>query len=87
MPIYDYKCSICEHEFEKYMPITKAKVGVKCPECKGKSVKVLTGFKGRAHDDNPVWLDKSVRDVLGENVQTRTDYKRCLKENHLIPIG
>ncbi len=87
MPIYEFECSVCEYEFEKLLKLREIKKKVACPECKARATRVLKGFKGRAHDDSPVWLDKSVRDVLGEDVKTRTDYKRCLKENHLVAIG
>lgn len=87
MPIYEFECSVCEHEFEKLLKLKEIKKKVSCPECKARAVRVLKGFKGRAYDDNPVWLDKSVRDVLGDNIHTRTDWKKCLKENHLVPVG
>lgn len=87
MPIFEYECSVCEHEFEKLVKLNEIKKRVRCPECKSWANRTLSGFKGRAHDDNPVWLDHNVRQILGDDVRTRTDWKRCLKENHLIPVG
>lgn len=38
MPIYDYKCKKCTHEFE--LLVLKTTV-VQCPECKGKRLEQL----------------------------------------------
>ena len=51
MPTYDYICNNCEHEFEKFQPIT-ARPLRKCPRCGRNSLKRLIGtgagviFKG-----------------------------------------
>lgn len=51
MPTYDYRCSHCEHEFEKFQSIT-ANPLKKCPECKKMKLQRLIGagagviFKG-----------------------------------------
>ena len=36
MPIYEYVCNQCDHEFEKLIFNSSEKVG--CPKCKGKRV-------------------------------------------------
>ena len=51
MPTYDYRCKKCQHQFEKYQPIT-AKAIRKCPKCGKSAVERLIGsgvgiiFKG-----------------------------------------
>lgn len=51
MPTYDYECSECGHNFEKFQPIT-AKPIKKCPKCGKAKAKRLIGtgagviFKG-----------------------------------------
>jgi putative FmdB family regulatory protein len=51
MPTYDYICYNCEHEFEKFQPIT-ARPLRKCPQCGKNGLKRLIGtgagviFKG-----------------------------------------
>ncbi len=36
MPIYEYRCSQCEHEFEKLVFNLSEKIN--CPQCKSKKV-------------------------------------------------
>jgi putative FmdB family regulatory protein len=51
MPTYDYKCAVCEHQWEEFQSIT-AKPTRKCPECGKLKAKRLIGpgagiiFKG-----------------------------------------
>lgn len=40
MPIYEYRCDRCEHEFEREQRITADPVKT-CPECKARRVKRL----------------------------------------------
>ncbi len=34
MPLYEYKCKSCDHQFEKLVSISKAKEPQECPKCK-----------------------------------------------------
>lgn len=51
MPTYDYRCTKCDHKFEKFQSIKEDPIS-KCPECDG-AVKRLIGsgstpiFKGK----------------------------------------
>ena len=51
MPTYEYKCSACDHVFEKFQSITAAPIK-KCPQCGKSKVKRMIGtgagliFKG-----------------------------------------
>ncbi len=49
MPIYEYRCTVCEHTFEVMQKFSDPPVK-KCPECKGKVEKLLSApgllFKG-----------------------------------------
>ena len=40
MPIYEYKCSNCSHEFEKIQKISEEPIK-ECPKCNKKSVSKL----------------------------------------------
>lgn len=48
MPIYEFECQKCEHW--KEILSSKAKKSIKCPNCKGKMKRVMSGssahFKG-----------------------------------------
>lgn len=51
MPTYDYRCTICKHEFEQFQSM-KDKALTKCPNCGKKALERLIGtgaallFKG-----------------------------------------
>ncbi|MBM3469438.1 MAG: zinc ribbon domain-containing protein [Armatimonadetes bacterium] len=48
MPIYEYRCTRCQHDFESFQPVGEAAPG--CPQCGGDSRKVYSSvgliFKG-----------------------------------------
>lgn len=33
MPIYEYQCRACEHEFEQLVKSSRGRAAVDCPEC------------------------------------------------------
>ena len=41
MPIYDYRCDSCKHEFHKLQSV-HAEIILECPECKGKAKRVIS---------------------------------------------
>ena len=45
MPTYEYKCNDCEHRFEEFQSMSAAPITV-CPECKGKTERIITGGTG-----------------------------------------
>ncbi len=45
MPTYDYKCRICEHEFE-YFQSMSAETLKECPQCKGEIRRLISGGSG-----------------------------------------
>ena len=44
MPLYDYRCSKCRHEFEQIAKIND-RLDVKCPKCQSKCNILITGAK------------------------------------------
>lgn len=66
MPIYDYKCPSCEHEFEKNVKMANYQDPQDCPECKTPSGRTVKGAPGIG---DPIRLglqkpDNGFRDVL-----------------------
>ncbi|MBM3319127.1 MAG: zinc ribbon domain-containing protein [Candidatus Eisenbacteria bacterium] len=45
MPTYEYECERCGHRFERFQSITEKPVK-RCPECRGKVKRVLSGGAG-----------------------------------------
>jgi putative FmdB family regulatory protein len=46
MPTYAYRCTECEHEFEAVEKITSRQRSKKCPVCRGRAVRVISGGAG-----------------------------------------
>ncbi len=72
MPLYEYNCGFCNHDFDEYQPITKfdPKVMPKCPKCNRKSAvhRVINrppklGITPSAIEEHPRWKDVPIPDV------------------------
>lgn len=53
MPLYDYKCTVCDHVHEALRPVSDRDDDIACPECFNISVKVVSspaGINGGSHD-------------------------------------
>lgn len=85
MPLYEYECTECKHNFDRFFPLSEWDNKPLCPECGKESKKVLTSNIQR---DEPTWLDDTVRGVLQDPsekpITNRTEYKRHLKDNGII---
>lgn len=44
MPIYDYKCSVCEHIQEEMHPMSGAITPVSCAKCGNKKMEKVVGI-------------------------------------------
>ncbi len=42
MPIYEFQCKKCDHQFEVLRPVSKAGAGAKCPKWKGAGRRLFT---------------------------------------------
>jgi len=51
MPIYEYRCKDCEHEFTKMQSIKDDSIP-ECPECSGESKKLISGGSGIIMNDS-----------------------------------
>lgn len=54
MPIYSYKCSGCEEQFDMLVGVTSEAFELKCPKCGSKELKkALTTFSVQAKSEEP----------------------------------
>ena len=44
MPLYDYRCTACESEFEESKRIAEREEPVDCPECGKRAERMLSAF-------------------------------------------
>jgi putative FmdB family regulatory protein len=46
MPTYEYRCTSCGHEFEKFSPKITESSDTPCPECEGRAERLVSGGAG-----------------------------------------
>lgn len=44
MPLYEYKCTTCESQFELLMPMSKSDQAVTCPSCHNGAQRTVSTF-------------------------------------------
>ncbi|MSP79124.1 MAG: zinc ribbon domain-containing protein [Dehalococcoidia bacterium] len=44
MPLYQYRCKTCKHEFDQFRPMSQSAQDSACPGCKQQAVRVLSVF-------------------------------------------
>ncbi len=44
MPIYEYTCTACDHDFDKLRPMSKMDEAAPCPVCEAESERQLSVF-------------------------------------------
>jgi len=87
MPVYEYKCKKCRRSLEEMHPITAIPDRVKC-KCGAMARKVYS--RGAVLTDGDVkWLEsaKATLPKDAENIQTRSEHKRYLRDHNLACIG
>jgi putative FmdB family regulatory protein len=83
MPTYDYLCSNCDHEFEKFQSITAGNLK-KCPECGKMTLQRLIGtgsgviFKGSGFYETD-YRSKSYKDGK-DKAKPETETKKSDKK-------
>lgn len=45
MPTYEFKCSVCGHRFDEFLPITN-NLKIKCPACGGETRRLISSGGG-----------------------------------------
>lgn len=91
MPVYEFDCEDCINTQDEYYKIEECPKEVKCNKCGGKAVKVIGKFNLQCDGINDIpWLPSAVENLQkdGEKpIESRSEYKRYLKENGLIAKG
>jgi putative FmdB family regulatory protein len=88
MPIYTYECKNCGRIFDLSLSLKNHTQQTVCEICDGDAVQILVPGHGGIQDDHPTWLDHRVKGCLQDPsdrpIESRTDYKRFLKDNGII---
>jgi len=92
MPLHDYRCSSCEHNFEEFVKWDQYCVA--CPVCGQQAKRMYQCFNGMK-SENPTWLYDTLKVVDkdgGKHCQeflknpNRDNYKNWMKGEGLRPI-
>ena len=79
MPTYDYKCSECGHQFERFLSISRRlePESEECPECKKENVKLyITGeFRSTQPEFKPPEQLNEFLKVLKKNTKGASDFR------------
>jgi len=93
MPIYTYECRHCGESQDRLYPVMSYPKAVKCSQC-GRMARmvIVSGHGGRFCDSNinVPWLASALGNLQpdGERpIESRTEYKRYLKEHDIIAAG
>ena len=85
MPMYDYKCVVCGHEFIDVKSIAERHTSP-CPNCGGLGEHQITGCAGVRTDRNFGYTGKVDKRLGDKPIEGRQDFwKRC-QERHLVEI-
>jgi putative FmdB family regulatory protein len=52
MPLYEYACSSCSHQFEELRLIRHMEAAAKCPECEGEGERQMSVFASFSTSSN-----------------------------------
>jgi putative FmdB family regulatory protein len=82
MPLYDYQCPACQHEFEKNVKVANYQDLQPCPKCETESGRIIKGCPGLG-DPVRLGLQKpsdAFRDVL-RSIADRTPGGSVMRNN------
>lgn len=77
MPIYEFRCNDCAHDYELYQDL-HAEHSFRCPECHTTTKRVYVPFKFNADV-----LPEHFNPAAGRMISSETEFKRALKEQSI----
>ena len=92
MPLYDYQCLGCSHEFETIAGLVDRYIH--CPICNAPAKRLISLGHGGIQTDHPTWLDSArkslqdgdcIRAGTIKPIETRSELKQYLKEHNYTP--
>ena len=75
MPIYEFRCEECGHEFEDFQHVNAE--NPKCPVCQKQVQKLMSRFSGVVKGSE----HRSIDCIVGEDADKRRGYLEKRKEN------
>lgn len=89
MPVYIFECERCRNaQFERTFHISECPKETHCPLCGHPAKKIIAPVAIQCDSAIDVpWLESACQTLLPDDhrpLETRGEYKRYLKENHVI---
>ena len=84
MPVFDFQCKSCKHEFEELTPYNESGVytNVKCPACSSnKNKKIMSAC--RFNFSNPIGTDKWTSESTGHDYRFRYNLPKVIKQREM----
>jgi putative FmdB family regulatory protein len=77
MPIYEYRCNDCKHEFETEQRMVEDPL-TKCPKCKGKIQRIIGKNIGIAFKGSGFYVNDNKKSAIPKKVSTKkTETKKA----------
>lgn len=74
MPIYEFSCLKCGHEFEELLPLNSS--NPECPKCKSETEKLVSHFCGIVKGSE----NRTIDVIVGEDADRRREILRKRRE-------
>ena len=90
MPLFSYFCEDCQKETEFFTPLNALPLTIPCSACGRDARRVIVKGHGGFQSTSPTWLDDAhagLKDPSEPPFESRTDWKKHLKENDIIERG
>ena len=85
IPIYEYKCGVCENVFDDFRDVDHRSLPGLCPKCAGVSEKIPSMFS--CVTDTNFWYTGKYDPRLESVVEGRQDFKKKIEAKGLHEIG
>lgn len=94
MPLYDYICTDCGHEFERFLPVERYKEPQSCLECQGPGKRIIVQGHGGTHGDEAAWIEstnvalthKNPNHEFGKRITNRTELKARMEAKGVVHL-
>ena len=94
MPLYDYICTDCGHEFDRFLPVIRYKEPQTCSKCAGPGKRIIVAGHGGTHGDEAPWIESTnlaltnpnPNHEFGKRITNRTELKERMEAKGVVHL-